>query len=177
MISFIYLFILLSSKNNQQGKIYGMFFPPIILRFLFYANTVFALLSPLVSTCLFSESRVHVSGEEWALSWDGGLSFISCFDENRRQEKQMYQNQRTLQLWSSGWRGCVGYCLRAVLCTGHISVTMGSMFHSWSITAILALKWGLSGVKIITKQISSVAVISSISMISCFLYLVPQKKC
>lgn len=39
-------------------------FFPIILRVLFYANTVFALLSPLVSTCLFSESRVHVSGEE-----------------------------------------------------------------------------------------------------------------
>ena len=36
----------------------------IIIRCLFYANAAFSLLSPLVSTCLFSESRVHVSGVE-----------------------------------------------------------------------------------------------------------------
>lgn len=136
------------------------FFYSIILRLLLYANTAFSPLSPLVSTCLFSESRVHVSGEEWALSW-GRRVF--------RQEEQMYRSQRTVP-WNGGWRGRVGHCLR-VCCCYEQEICWSQWvqcFHSWSFATMLALKWGPCGVKIITKQISSVAAVSSISLISCF---------
>lgn len=83
-----------------------------------------------------------------------------------------------LGLWNGEWRGHVGYYPSAFCCEQEICCSQWAhqCFLFWSITTILALKWGASGVKIITKQITSVPAISSILLISCFFYLVPHKQ-
>lgn len=152
-------------------------FSLIILRFLFYANTAFSLLSPLVSTCLFSESRVHVSGEEWALSWDAGFLLFHALtrtvDRKNKWTKTKELSSSAMERRVKRSPGLLSVCI--LLWTGDILVTMGSIFpllkHHWLWNEVPP--W----VKIIIKQISSVAAISSLSLISCFFYFVPHKQC